>query len=295
MTVLERTSCISPFDFRGVTCGILVFVAMSTSVSAKKSEEAQQGTEPIAEVVAHFKEASPPTSSLGTTSHFNFDNRRLGGNPPSTHKYWCWVHCRLSDGREKWFSSADLYKVCLDELDLRDINEEKIRVVSCRFWWKLRPNHRAHWYCTRWVHANPGNFFDYVFLEWRGWNSYEIYDDAQSPLDPKLLTTSDHDQVNVVFCHDYENIGAVRAHINGPHGSYQFTVGNGACFSVAHHDDGLRRVVSCYRIDTGELVTLLHYVPGQYCILLDGRICQPANTIEKSPSQVIEAEQTVPY
>lgn len=115
----------------------------------------------------------------GYTSHFNFDNRVLGDNPPTTNKLRCMLECKLDNGDTKWFSNDDLSRVYVGELDLLDVNARRIRVVECRYWWKLRP--LGDWYHSEWIRARPGHYIVYAFLVWRGSNDYEkpplVYDE----------------------------------------------------------------------------------------------------------------------
>jgi hypothetical protein len=107
----------------------------------------------------------------GYTSHFNFDNRAFGQNPPTTNKLRCQVECKLDNGHTRWFTNGDLWRVYVGDLDLVDVNSNRVRVVQCRFWWKLRP--LGDWYSSEWAKARPDHYIVYAFLVWRGHNDYE--------------------------------------------------------------------------------------------------------------------------
>ncbi len=120
-------------------------------------------------------------SRAGYTSHFNLDNRTFHKpNDPTTNKYRCMVECVLDNGNPKWLR-ADAVKV--GHLKEVAADEMHIRVVKCRFWWKLRPV-LSPWYCSDWVEAGQGNYIVYAFLEWRYENQYEkpiyFYEEAIS-------------------------------------------------------------------------------------------------------------------
>jgi hypothetical protein len=116
------------------------------------------------------------------TSHFNFDNRVFPGepNPPKTEKYRCFVECVLDSGRRVHYGSNDLRRIPVGEYRTLDVNEKNVRVIKCRFWWKLTPRGRLEH--SQWVEADKGNYIVYVFLVWRGTNDYVIDSLTQEPI-----------------------------------------------------------------------------------------------------------------
>lgn len=127
-----------------------------------------------------FGDGASADFAEGYTSHFNFDNRRLGTNPPTTNKYRCLLECKLENGQTRWYTSNDLRTVRVGELDTLDLNTFKVRVVAVRFWWKLRP--LGDWFASVWGKARPDHYIVYAFLVWKGYNDHEAPDVYDEPI-----------------------------------------------------------------------------------------------------------------
>jgi len=118
----------------------------------------------------------------GYSSHFNFDNRVFPSdpNPPRTPKYRALVECVLADGSRRIYGSHALREIPLNDWRVLQIDQRRVRVVRCRFRWRLSPNGQS--YNSGWVHADQGNYILYAFLVWHGNNDFEVDTIVQEPL-----------------------------------------------------------------------------------------------------------------
>jgi len=116
------------------------------------------------------------------TSHFNFDNRVFSGdpNPPRTPKYGALVECVLASGERRTYSSEALREIPLDDWRVLQVDQRRVHVVRCRFWWRLSPRGRR--YNSGWVRADEGNYIVYAFLVWHGNADFDVDTVIQEPL-----------------------------------------------------------------------------------------------------------------
>jgi hypothetical protein len=160
-------------------------IAVAATPAFAQTETRQAQAKSAREAEAQFFPESDSTFTDGYTSHFNFDNRRLPSDSPTTNKYRCMVECKLDDGRTVWHSNPPtLNSVRVGELKVLQIDSYRERVVKFRFWWKLSNGPLARWYDSGWTSADDGYYIVYAFLVWKGYNDFEkpiyVY---QEPLD----------------------------------------------------------------------------------------------------------------
>lgn len=159
------------------------------SDSVSEAQESSAATAAAA-AVELFGDSQSPVA--GRTSHFNFDNRPADPNPSRSVKYNCYVHCVLDDGRTRNYTAQDgsLRRVPMGEYRTLDINRFNVRVVKCRFYWKL--TRFGRYYHSDWVEADPGNYIVYAFLLWQGHNEYTIDELYQEPISNPAVESEDN-------------------------------------------------------------------------------------------------------
>lgn len=250
--------------------------------------------------------------AAGQTSHFNFDNR---DDADRTSKRNCYVEMKHYRGPNRpprivkrgfGYPSPNhgryrhLSRVPAGEFKDCRVFDDDLLAVAMRFHWTNRQGRSLK---SEWVEAEPGNYLQYVFLKWveddedhSNDAAYEIDQISEASLPRGARSTdpgdTDRELVRTYFAYDYDDeVGPVRVYLSGPHGSTWFPLGPDDHPGLWHVDDGLERALAVFRVDTGELVTLLHYVPGSFTLLLDEGLCEDA---EQAAAPEAEAEDSDP-